>query len=345
MFLSGCTNNLDLTPKDMQTNIKSLKPDEMKLIYRTIQKEINFQNKKADRAVINGYNHDAIVAYELVNYYKGYAYIPIKKISKLKKLAKNNSSHHYKYALKYIKKNKKRTLLELNNLLKNNPNHKNGLKHLKNIKDNRNINIFLRSLNSSMLMAIRNNKSSLKDVKKINHYKNELISYDYKNKFIYRAQNILESEYNNLFNKAMKQYKNEKLINAKEMFIEILSIYKNDNKTKRYLFKTNSRLSLQSAQIALNNGKCIKAINLSNKLLKKNFNNKKAKILLTKAESECKKQISKILSDGKKHYNNKNLDIAKQNFQKVLKLDPKNSISLVYTKKIDSQLKTIKSLN
>ena len=345
LFFSGCGKKLDLTPNEIQTNVKKLDPDEMKLIYRTIQNEINFQNKKADTALLYGYNHDAITAYELVNYYKGYYYISAKKISNLKQLTKRNTNNHYKQALKYLNKSNKKALLELNTVLKNNPKHEDAIKHLSKLEDKRKIKIFLNSLDSSTKMAIRNNKSSFKSIKKINNYQKELISYDYDNQLIYEAQDILESEYDNLMNKAIKNYKKEKLLVAKTEFNEIISIYTNDKSAKKYLFKTNSKLNLKNAQVALKKGNCAKSINLSNKVLKSDYFNKKAKIILSKAETECRKQISKILQRGKVHYNNKNLDIAQKSFQKVLKLDPNNSISLVYTKKIQSQLRTIKSLN
>ena len=52
-----------------------------------------------------------------------------------------------------------------------------------------------------------------------------------------------------------------------------------------------------------------------------------------------------MIKVGAKQYFNKDLDGAKKSFEEVLKLDPENSVSLIYSKKIENQLTTIKSLN
>lgn len=345
IFFTGCNNKLDLSPTELQTSVKNLKPDEMQLVYKTILNEINTQKEKGDKAYLNGYNSDAITAYEMVNYYKGYPYVSIQKINKIKLLCKRKSKYHYKQTLKYIKKNKKRALLELNSLLKNNPKHEDGLKYLTELKKTKVIKDFINSLNSSLEMALNNNNSTIKDIKKIDTYQKKLISYDNKSSLIKTAEDVLTKEHDKLTKMALNQYNRGNINLAKKSLNNLLYIYKKDTTAKYYLAKIDSKSDLSKAQIALNKGECIQAIKLSKKILKDNSKDAKAREILSISESECKEQISKILHEGKKQYYSKNLHLAKKSFQEVLNLDPKNSISLVYTKKIDSQLKTINSLN
>lgn len=345
IFFTGCSNTLDISPTKVQKSVKNLKPQEMKLVYKTVLDEIKLQKEKGDKAYRNGYNSDAIEAYEMVNYCMGYAYIPINKINNIKHLSKYKSDYHYKEVIKHIKKNKKRALLELNSLLKNNPKHKVGLKYLTQLKKTKEIKKFIKSLEIKLKMALANNNSSIKDIKKINFYQKHLISYDNKNPLIEKAEDVLTIEHDKLIKKLINHYNKGKINLAKKSINNLLSVYKEDTTAKHYLAKIASESDLNKAKIALDEGKCIKAIKILKRILKENSKNTKGKKILSSSKSKCKEQISKIIQEGKKQYYNKNLYLAKKSFQEVLKIDPNNSVSFIYLKKIDSQLKTINSLN
>ena len=83
---------------------------------------------------------------------------------------------------------------------------------------------------------------------------------------------------------------------------------------------------------------------LSKKVLEIEPNNKKATTIKLKANDGCNQEISKLIKNGIKSYELKNLDKAQENFQEVLILEPTNNTALIYTKKIQRQLQTIKSL-
>ena len=57
-----------------------------------------------------------------------------------------------------------------------------------------------------------------------------------------------------------------------------------------------------------------------------------------------KEELAKLLNEGKKNYNNKDLNKALKNFQEILVRYPNNTTALIYVKKIKRQLQTIKSL-
>lgn len=348
IFFSGCSKLLINSQTDLPTDTQNLAPVEKRFIYQTIQNEINIYYKNGNEYYKDGYNYDAIIAYERVNFYKGYNYIPIKKINKIKLIAKKNSIHHYKELKKCKKKYKKERLHQLNKIVMNDPNYKDSSKHLKKLKEDREIKIFLNSLQNSLNMAILSNKNTTNTLKSINQKSTKLIKYDYRNPLIHKAKHILKKEYKVLMKDAVKTYNKGNINSAKKKFKAILSIYQTSTKSDRYLLKIKRKqdiqLNLNRAQKALNKKEYFKALKLTRQVLKIDFNNKKAKSIKHEVQDECNKQISKLIYQGIINYDKKNLNKAQKNFQEVLKIDPNNNTALIYTKKIEMQLKTIKSL-
>ena len=354
LLFSGCmpydTNQPE--PKTeivlLSQKVHELNAEDKQLIYRSIQDEINLYNDKGDEAYENGYNYDAITAYELVNFYEGYNTIPLSKIDQIKKSAQAKKTYHYKQALLYSKKEKKKALVEFNKVIMNDPKYKDTKERLAELKSNRDIKIFINSMENSLQMKLLNNSGTIKDLKDINYSLHNLLKYDYRNETALKAKSTLKEYYEVLLEKAISYYNQSKLDKAKNRFISILSIYKKDQNSINYLKKikirNNKKQNMKFAQDALAKKEYIKSINFAKKVLKVEPKNKKAQKLILIAKKESKKEVSNLISIGKRHYNNKSLDRAKQNFNAVLKLDPFNNTALIYSRKIERQLKTIKSL-
>ena len=355
LFLSGCIDEFTQPKPEAKTEIvllsqkvQELKAEDKQLIYRSIQNEINIHNEKGDEAYEAGYNYDAIVAYELVNFYEGYNTIPLSKIRKIKKTAKTKSIYHYKQALLYEKKDIKRAVAEFNKVMINNPKYKDSSDRLAKLKNNRDIKIFINSMENSLQMRLLNNRGTIKDLKNINYSLHALLKYDYDNRTAFKAKETLAEYHQVLIENALASYNKNDLYKAKTRFNSILSIYKKDQTSIDYLqkikIKNNKKLNLKLAQEALNNKEYINSIKYAKRVLKADPKSLKAKKMIKIAKKESKKEVAHLLYVGKRHYNNKNLDKAQQSFNAVLEIDPYNNTSLIYSKKIERQLKTIKSL-
>ena len=347
-ILSGCTNLNTSSPKKLQKNVQNLKPQDKKLIYRTIKKEIAQLKHYGDENYEDGYYYNAITAYEKVNFYEGKDVIPASKINHIKKIAKEKSIKNYKKLKEHTKKDKKQTLSILNQITMYNPNYKDTKQLMKEVKKDREIQIFLNKLTSELYSKIANNKNTINDLLEISKAYKELVKYDYQNPSLKQAKETLKKEHKNLINEAKRSYNQGNLNTAKKKFTTITLIYKDDKTAKRYLYKIKNRkninTNLKNAKRALDKRDYTKAIALSKQILKIEPNNKKAKEIKIQAKKDCNKEVSKLISDGIKNYGQKNLDKAQKNFQRVLKLKPDNSTALIYTKKIHRQLQTIKSL-
>ncbi len=354
LLLNGCMQYNTDQPKPkteivlLSQKIQKLNAKDKQLIYRSIQDEINIYSKRGDDAYKSGYNYDAITAYELVNFYEGYDTIPLEKIKKIKETAKNKSIYHYKQALLYSKKDKKKALEEFNIVMMNNPEYKDTKKQSKKIKENREIKIFINSIENSLQMKMLNNTGSIKDLKEINDNLHTLLKYDYKNETALKAKKTLKEHYSILVQDAISAYNNGGLSKAKTKFNAILSIYKKDQTSRNYLekikIKNSKKMNMKLAQEALKNKKFLQSIHYSKKVLKADPNNAEAKKMIDLAKKESKKEVLSLIKMGKDQYNNKKLNIAQENFEAVLKLDPFNNTALIYSKKIQRQLETINSL-
>ncbi|MEN8304003.1 MAG: hypothetical protein ABFQ64_08020 [Campylobacterota bacterium] len=355
VLFTGCVEELTQPAPEPKTEIvllsqkvQELDAHDKQLIYRSIQNEINIHNEKGDEAYESGYNHDAIVAYELVNFYEGYNTIPLNKIAQIKTTAKSKSIYHYKQALLYEKKNIKQAVIELNRVMINNPGYKDAQDKLHELRSNRDIKIFINSMENSLQMKLLNNRGTVKDLKGINSGLHNLLKYDYNNSTALKAKATLKEYHKVLVENAIKLFKEGKLTKSKSKFSAILSIYKKDQTSIDYLARikiiNSKKTYMKLAKDYLKNREFINSMKYAQKVLRVEPKNKEARSILTKAKKESKREVANLLHIGKRHYNNKNLDKAQESFNAVLEIDPYNNTSLIYSKKIERQLKTIKSL-
>lgn len=354
-LLTGCIDEYTQPTPEPKTEIvllsqkvQELNTEDKRLIYRSIQNEINIHNEKGDEAYESGYNYDAIVAYELVNFYEGYNTIPLRKIKEIKKTAKTKSVFHYKQALHYEKKDIKKAIVELNIVMINNPKYKKTEEKLNKLRSNRSIKIFINSMENSLQMKLLNNRGTIRDLQGINAGLHKLLKYDYNNSTAIKAKSTLKEYHEVLVENAIKSFKVGDFARSKRRFNAILTIYKKDQTAIDYLQTIkaiNSKKSyIKLAKDYLKNKEFINSMKYAQKVLKIEPKNKEAKKILSSAKKESKKEVAHLLYIGKRHYTNRNLDKAQQSFNAVLEIDPYNNTSLIYSKKIERQLRTIKSL-
>lgn len=354
MFFSGCIEQGTNQPEPkteivlLSQKVQELNAHDKQLIYRSIQDEINRFSEIGDEAYEAGYNYDAITSYELVNFYEGYNTVPLSKIKKIKKSAKSKSIYHYKQALLYSQKDKKRALTEFNQVMMNDPKYKDAKKRLNELRSNRDIKIFINSTENSLQMQMLNNSGNIKDLKNINNSLHALLKYDYKNETAIKAKSTLKEYHKVHLENAISAYNKGELSTAKTKFNSILSIYKKDQTSINYLEKIKVRNSknfnMKLAQGSLKKKEYMSSIKYAKKVLKVEPKNKKAKNIIAVAKKESKKEVANLIYIGKRQYNKKSLDKAKDSFNAVLHLEPFNNTALIYSKKIERQLQTIKSL-
>ena len=354
IFYSGCTEYSQPKPEKkteiilLSEQVQELDTKDKQLIYRSIQDDINKYNKDGDEAYEYGYNYDAIKAYELVNFYEGYAFISKNKISNIKKIAKVKSKSHYKKAVKYSKTDNKKAIAEFNSVMKNNPEYKDTQKRLAILNSDRDIIIYLNSLESSLHTKILNCGGTIEELRDINSKLHELLKYEYKNSVALKARDMLK-EYNEVLVKsAIDIYDSGKIKKAEKRFNHILTIYKNDATSLEYLEKIKVKKSIQKnlylAKKQLSKKEYIESIKYARNVLVLDPKNKKAKSLIKKAKVEARKKVTILVNRGKKQYNDKKLDESRESFNQALKIDPYSNAALIYSKKIDRQLETIQSL-
>jgi len=354
-LLTGCIDKyIQPTPEPkteivlLSQKVQELNAHDKQLIYRSIQDEINLHNEKGDEAYEAGYNHDAIVAYELVNFYEGYNTIPLNKIKEIRKTAQVKSVYHYKQARLFEAKDRKRAIVELNKVMINDPKYKDAKERLLTLKNNRDIKIFVNTIENSLQMKLLNNNGTIKELQDINNDLHKLLKYDYNNQTAFKAKKMLKEYHEVLVENAIKSFKEGNLVKSKSKFNAILSIYKKDQTSIDYLAKikiiNSKKTYMRIAKHYLKNKEFINSMKYAQKVLKIEPKNREAKKILIDAKKESKKEVANLLYIGKRHYNNKNLDKAQQCFNAVLEIDPHNNTSLIYSKKIERQLKTIKSL-
>ncbi|SFV65947.1 hypothetical protein MNB_SM-6-265 [hydrothermal vent metagenome] len=360
VFLSACSpmEKKSIAPKQkkktynitrLNNEIKELDSYNKRLIYKSIKKEIQRNHKKGDEAYKNGYYYDAVKAYELVNFYEGYPVIPRKKIANIKTIAKKRAYLHYKNAKKYLHSDRKKALIELNSVMMNKPDYKDAKRLYKLLRNNRAIQIHINMLENSLETKIINNKGSFKELKAIKNNLNNLAKYDYKDESLQKARALLQSEKNIMLKNAIAAYKKRELKKAKQKFIQVRTLYPDDDTTatkylKRIAFKQSKKQNLAMAKEALKQNKYLASISYAKKVLLLEPQNTQAKEIIATANKKAKAAVKKFVNEGKRYYNNKNLDKAKEYFQKALEIDKTNNTSLIYYKKIQRQLQTIKSL-
>lgn len=192
-----------------------------------------------------------------------------------------------------------------------------------------------------------NNKGSYRELKSIQNSMKDLAQYDYKNKSLLKARELLRKQKSILLSNAIALYKKGELTQAKRKFLHILSLYPDDATAQKYMqriaFKQSKKHNLLMANKALSHNRYLESIAYAKKVLQLEPHNKEAKKIAL-ANKKAKAAVKKLVNEGKRFYNNKNLDKAKQCFEEALKIDKTNNTSLIYHKKIQRQLQTIKSL-
>ncbi|QOP45562.1 tetratricopeptide repeat protein [Sulfurimonas paralvinellae] len=332
----------------LNKEVKELDSHDKRLIYKSIKNEIRLHRKMGNEDYKYGYYYDAIKAYELVNFYEGYPAIPLQKIKEIKVEAKKRAYIHYQNAKKYLYKDKKRALIELNSVMMNNPEYKNTQELYSKLRNDRAMRIYIHSLENSLETKLINNKGSYQELKAIKNSLNNLAKYDYKNTSLQKARELLREQKEILLKNAIAIYKKGNLKQAKQKFLEILSIYPDDVTAEKYMqriaFKQSKKHNLAMAQKALKQNNYLESIDYAKKVLQLESQNRQAKQIIAKANKRAKEAVNRLVNEGKRYYNSKNLDQAKQCFEKALKIDKTNNTSLIYHKKIQRQLRTIKSL-
>lgn len=347
-LFSGCSLYISTSPSSLPSSIQKLNGIQKQIIYKTIQDEISMLSTKGDLAYENGHVYDAITDYEKVNLYKGYSFIPTKKIKSLKNIAAENSILHYKQAMKYLNKDKYRALKEFNLVMVNNPNYKDATAQLQELKQNVKIKEYLSSLENKLKTAIQENKSTPKYLLSIESASSNLSKYEYDNPLIQEAKDILKREYDSLIEDAVATFNKGAYEQAHNKFKTILSTYKDDKTSNEYILKIANvkelKIQIESATEALNKEEYVAAFEFANKALVIDEKNQQAKDIINQAHDGLEKRIATLMLRGKSNYYKKYLKKAKQNFQEILSIRPGDNTALVYIKKIDRQLKTLSSL-
>jgi len=345
MLFSGCVNlkKEQATPTQkkeihitkLNKEVKELDSHDKRLIYKSIKNEIRLYHRKGDADYKNGYYYDAAKAYELVNFYESYNAIDPQKIKNIKAEAKRRAYLHYQNAKKYLKTDKKRAIIELNSVMMNNPDYKDTKELYDELRNDRAMRIYINALENALETKLINNHGSYAELKSIQKSLNNLARYDYKNKSLQKARELLRRQKNVLLKNAIGIYKKGKLKKSKHKFIEILSLYPEETTAQKYMtriaFKQSKKHNLAMANQALQQNHYLQAIAY-------------AKKIIVTADKKAKATVEKFVSEGKRYYNSKNLDQAKECFEKALQIDKTNNTSLIYHKKIQRQLRTIKSL-
>ncbi len=334
--------------KKLKKEVKKLNSHDKRLIYKSIKNEINLHKKKGDEDYKSGYFYDAIKSYKLVNFYEGYYAIPKSTLAYLQSKSKIRAKTHYIKAQKYISTNNKKALMELNTVLMNDPEYKNTKKLYDEIRDYRDIKIYIDMLENQLTEKSINYNGQYKELKSIQNSINTLAKYDYKNSALQKAKNILKEVKGILMKDAIKLYEAKKYEASKKQFLFILTLYENDKKALSYMerinFKESKKHNLYLAKKFLDEDKYLLCIKYAKKVLQLEHTNPEAIEIVKKAKINAQKAVERFVKEGKRYYNTKNLDKAKVSFEKALAIDKTDNTSLIYHKRIERQLQTIKSL-
>ncbi len=327
---------------------ENLSPDEKRVIYHSVQDEIEQLTAEGDTLYASGYYMAAAEAYELVNFYEDRAVIPADKIRKIRIRANANGKHYYKRALKYLKKDKKRALHEFNKMMRNDPEYKDGKTRFETLKNDPEIRAYLAKLEKDLQSALNNNMGTAKDLKRINKALDKLKEYDDGNDIAIQAKEIIKAQRSALLNEGVRLYNKGALGKASDKFRLVQSIYKKDRTAEKYLAKISNKNRLgnllKQAKKALDKESYAQAIETAEAALDIDANSKEAKRILTAARKGYEKQIPDLINQGIDFYGKQDFDQALKAFQAVLIMDPEDNTSLTYIRKIERQLETIKSL-
>lgn len=327
----------------LQNEVENLDVEQKKKIYTLLQKDVQKYKNKADKAYRLAHYANAIEAYEMVNFYEGKNAISL---TKIKKTARKNSSYHYKRAQKYKKMNKKKYLIELNKIMINNPNYKNSQELIRVAKSE--MQKFLYTKEKKLSQELMTNKGSVQELVRLSRLADDLRQYEYDNQNIIKADKVLNTHYQTLMDKAVREYKNSNVAQSKKDFQSIAKIYKNDTRAKKYLKQIkvvqSKQKNMDLANQAFKNTSYDKSVTYAKRVLSVDKKNDEALQLIEQAKKKISRHIKVLIAQGKKAYKNKNLKKAQSKFKQVLKIDPDNTESSVYYTKIKGQLRTINNL-
>ncbi len=347
----GCTS-AEVSPKKKTTKkelsslnkqVTDLDDKSKQQIYHTIKEDIKSYKEKGDKALSFEYYAEAIKAYEMVNFYEAKEVVSLKKI---KKIALSNSAMHYKKALKYKNKDTKKFIIELNQVMINDTEYKDSKVLLNKAKTD--MWEFFKTKEDKLYKKLRINSGSLKDLKALRVLANDLRQYEYNNNNVVQADKELQKYYKIFLDDARDNYKKGNYKQAKKGFEGLLSLNKKDAVAKQYLKKmrvvTKQEINMNQAKKALENSQYKEAIVYAKKVLRVDDGNTQAKKIIEQAKNKRKERVKHYLSKGKMEYKNKDLDKAKESFEKVLGCESSNAEALVYYNKISRQLQTISNL-
>jgi len=330
------------------TTPDTIKVDDKRLIYQSVQEEIDDYKLQGDVLYSTGYYADAAKAYEMVNYYEGHALIPLEKIRSIHAQAIQAAKTHYDRGVKYTKDKKKLALIEFNKVVCNDPTYKDSVVRYKTLKQDPAIEPFLAKLEESLNKALEGDLSKKETLTRVHTAMNELRLYDETNLVVAKAKEVLKKQRTVLIDEAVGQYNKGSFENATSSFKFIQSVYPKDPIAQKYLSliyaKKEIHSVLQKAKDALKKGDYSSAITFSEKALEIDPHNAEALALSDTAKKEYEKQIPELITKGKELYNQQDFTNAKKVFQSVLLWNADDNTSLTYIKKIDEQLKTIESL-
>ncbi len=315
--------------------------DNKREVYHAVQQEIKEYEREGDLLFSEGYFNDAIKSYEMVNFYEGKSVISKERIKRLKNEAARNAKKHYYRAVQYQKKDKRHALSEYNIVLRNDPTYKDAKVRLESLKKDPAIETFLQSLEKNIRSTLYEDISLTKTLKKLHKAVKDLSFYDDNNHLVLYGKKLITQERKELFRKAVASYNKGRFTQSENYFKRLEALNPKDNTVKQYL-ELNSILI--RAEEALKKEDYTTTLALSKKALNYDPDNKDALKFVELAKKESEKKIPELLDLGKALYEKQDYKKAKTVFQSVLHFDENNNTSLAYIKKIDQQLKTIKSL-
>jgi len=330
------------------TNPEAMKVDDKRLIYQSVQEEIDDYKVQGDILTTEGYYADAAKVYEMVNYYEGHTFISLEKIRWIHAQAKQAAKRHYDRGVKYEKEKKKLALMEFNKAVCNDPTYKDSAVRYKTLKHDPEIKPFLTKKEENLNKALEGDLSKRETLTKIHTAMNELRLYDKTNLIVAKAKEVLKKQRTVLVDEAIGQYNKGSFQSATNDFKFIQSVYPKDPIAQKYLSRIYAKKEihsvLQKAKDALKKDDYSSAIAFSEKALEVDPHNTEALALSNTAKKEYEKQIPELITKGKELYNQQDFTNAKKVFQSILLWNADDNTSLAYIKKIDEQLKTIESL-
>jgi len=283
------------------------------LIYQKVLNDVLYYRSYGNETYENGFYKQSVEAYKKVNFYDGKETYSNEYIKDISNKAQIKGEYYYNLALLAINKNKDKikAMVFLNKMICNNP-IKDGEEQFKILKKDEDVKKFLLEKQKQVKNAIKNYNKSVKSVVELKRSVDELSKYDYFSEVAIEARNIIKNDLSYLINTTVKIYKKEEYKVARQQFLSLHQVYINNRTITKYL----NLISLKKLEKT------------------KNY----------KEDAKVEINIPKDLKQAITYYNNKDLVNARKKFEKILSIEPNHKVALVYIKKINQQLKTLKKL-